>query len=610
MTAVPQQVTDFLMDSGPFDLLDEGLRSQIAKQSAIIYLAAENQDEMLATHRDSLYLIQSGQFSVKDCDGALKHLSDGDYFGYAALLDEVSYKLDLTVDSPGLVLCIPKAAFDIAMSHPKISQFFNAAKDDVLQHDAVSDSNSMWLHKPLYEVAETLPITVSQTDSIQSAAALMSQMRISSVLIIEENDLIGIVTDRDLRNRVVAVGMNMQLPVKQIMTEKPAYLTKNKTLFDAVALMNEKSINHLPVLDEVTNAPVGMITATDIFKQQRNNVLFVISDISKANNLYELTRCSWQLPHYFASSAKRPGDFDIVGKVLSQATDVMTRKLITFFQQQHGQAPMPYCWLVYGSQAREDQTMGSDQDNALLLARVPNSEEAEYFEKMAEYVCLGLGKCGIKLCDGNIMASNPELRQSLDAAIEQSKVWVRQPTPEAMLAFNIFLDARAAAGDSSLFKRLQSERKSLFKQSMFLAALARQANESSVPLSMFQKFVYTKNRKEKDSIDLKHTAIAIINNLVRIHALANEITLPGTIARLESLPSDCGIASTDIKNLKDIWLFLNRLRWRHQLNNKVQDNFIRISDLSSIEKHQLKAAFQAIHRAQQAAVLKYSGGIG
>ncbi|MDT0627487.1 DUF294 nucleotidyltransferase-like domain-containing protein [Alteromonas sp. W364] len=610
MTAVPQQVTDFLKESGPFDLLDEERLNQIAKQSSIIYLAAENQDEMLSTHSDSLYLIQSGQFSVKDSDGALKHLSDGDYFGYAALLDEVSYKLDLTVDSPGLVLCIPKAAFDIAMSHPKISQFFNAAKDDVLQHDAVSDSNSMWLHKPLYEVAETLPITVSQTDSIQSAAALMSQMRISSVLIIEENDLIGIVTDRDLRNRVVAVGMNMQLPVKQIMTEKPAYLTKNKTLFDAVALMNEKSINHLPVLDEVTNAPVGMITATDIFKQQRNNVLFVISDISKANNLYELTRCSWQLPHYFASSAKRPGDFDIVGKVLSQATDVMTRKLITFFQQQHGQAPMPYCWLVYGSQAREDQTMGSDQDNALLLAREPNSEEAEYFEKMAEYVCLGLGKCGIKLCDGNIMASNPELRQSLDAAIEQSKIWVRQPTPEAMLAFNIFLDARAAAGDSSLFKRLQSERKSLFKQSMFLAALARQANESSVPLSMFQKFVYTKNRKEKDSIDLKHTAIAIINNLVRIHALANEITLPGTIARLESLPSDCGIASTDIKNLKDIWLFLNRLRWRHQLNNKVQDNFIRISDLSSIEKHQLKAAFQAIHRAQQAAVLKYSGGIG
>jgi CBS domain-containing protein len=610
MNAVPQQVTDFLQQSGPFDMLDIEQVHDIARHSNIIYLAAENQDEMLSTHKDALYLIQSGQFSVKDCDGALKHLSEGDYFGYAALLDNVSYKLDVTVDSPGLVLCMPKEWFDKAMLHPKMKQFFHAAKDDVLQHDAVTDSNSMWLHKPLFEVAETLPITISQTDTIQSAGALMSEKRISSVLIIENNQLIGIVTDRDLRNRVVAVGLDMQLPVKQIMTKTPAFLTKNKTLFDAVCLMNEISINHLPVLDEITNAPVGMITATDVFKQQRNNVLFVISDISTANNLYELTRCSWQLPHYFASSARRPGDFDIVGKVLSQATDVMTRKLITFFGQKNGQAPMPYCWLVFGSQAREDQTMGSDQDNALLLAEEPNEEQAAYFEKMAKYVCLGLGKCGIKLCDGNIMASNPELRMSLNASIEQSKSWVRQPSPEAILSFNIFLDVRSVAGDSSLFLRLQEERKTLFQQSLFLAALARQANEGSVPLSMFQKFVYAKDKKVKDSIDLKHTVIAIINNVVRIHALANGITIPSTVGRLNALPENSGVSSQDIKNLRDIWLFLNRLRWRHQLNNKVQDNFIRVSDLSSIEKHQLKAAFQAIHRAQQTAVLKYSGGIG
>jgi CBS domain-containing protein len=467
MNAVPQQVTDFLQQSGPFDMLDIEQLNDIARHSHIIYLAAENQDEMLSTHKDALYLIQSGQFSVKDCDGALKHLSEGDYFGYAALLDNVSYKLDVTVDSPGLVLCMPKEWFDKAMLHPKINQFFHAAKDDVLQHDAVTDSNSMWLHKPLFEVAETLPITISQTDTIQSAGALMSEKRISSVLIIENNQLIGIVTDRDLRNRVVAVGLDMQLSVKQIMTKTPAFLTKNKTLFDAVCLMNELSINHLPVLDEITNAPVGMITATDIFKQQRNNVLFVISDISKANNLYELTRCSWQLPHYFASSARRPGDFDIVGKVLSQATDVMTRKLITFFGQKNGQAPMPYCWLVFGSQAREDQTMGSDQDNALLLAEEPNEEQAAYFEKMAKYVCLGLGKCGIKLCDGNIMASNPKLRMSLNASIEQSKSWVRQPSPEAILSFNIFLDVRSVAGDSSLFLRLQEERNTVSTVSFF-----------------------------------------------------------------------------------------------------------------------------------------------
>jgi len=610
MSSVPNQVIEFLQQSGPFDLLSNDMLINIAKKSQIIYLAAENQQGFLEQHAKSLFLIQSGQFSIKDSDGELQHLSEGDYFNYASLLDDVDYTLQVSVESPGLVLCIPAETFKLALSNPKVSQFFEASKSAVVHSEAVKDSNSMWLYKPLSDVIETKPITIPQTHSIQSAGALMSKHRISSILIIEDNQLLGIVTDRDLRNRVVAPGLNMQLPVKQIMTQNPAYLSHNKTLFDAVCVMNEKTINHLPILHETTREPLGMITATDIFRQQRSNVLFVISDISKAKNLYELTRCAWQLPHYFASSAKRLGDFDIVGKVLSQATDIMTRKLITFFQQQHGEAPMAYCWLVYGSQAREDQTMGSDQDNALLLADQPNEEQATYFAKMADYVCLGLGKCGIKLCEGNIMASNHKLRKSLSQAIEEAKAWVRQPSPDAMLKFNIFLDTRAAAGDVSLLQRLQKERSGMFKQSMFLAALARQANEHSVPLSIFHKFVYAKGRSDKDSIDIKTSAVAILNNIVRIYSLASGILVPGTVERLQFLPSDCGMSSADRKNLADIWLFLNRLRLRHQLTNKVHDNYVRIGDLSSLEKHQLKAALKAIHRSQQTTVLKFSGGIG
>jgi CBS domain-containing protein len=199
---------------------------------------------------------------------------------------------------------------------------------------------------------------------------------------------------------------------------------------------------------------------------------------------------------------------------------------------------------------------------------------------------------------------------SFDSAVKEAERWVENPTPQAILDFNIFLDARCAAGDSKLFENLQLQRKELLNQSSLLAALARNANESSVPLSMFQKFVYAKNAEYKDSIDLKKSAVAIINNLVRLYALNMGLTIPGTVARLKNLSIKSGLSDKDRANLIDIWLFMNRLRWRHQLSNHVQDNFVRISDLSSIEKHQLKAAFQAIHRSQQAAVLKFSGGIG
>lgn len=610
MTAIAQQVMSFLKEAGPFAELDEAVLNSVAKKSQMLYLTTENNQSLLAEHKDSLFIIQNGQYGVKDCDGPIKHLSDGDYFGYSRLLNGVDYTITIEVDNPGIVLSIPRSEFVKCMDTPSFARFFTAQNDDALENQAVSDSNSMWLYKPLHEVISHEPVFVSPNQSIVDTAQCMSENGVSSVLIMEDAELVGVATDRDLRNRVVATGLDTQLPIREIMTTSPAYLTKNKTLFDAICLMSRLSINHLPVLNARTKLPVGMITTTDISRQQRTNVLFVISDLSKSEDTQQLISKARQIPQYLSSSAKRAGDFDIAGKVLSQATDIMTRKLIHFFQKVHGEAPMEYCWLVYGSQAREDQTMGSDQDNALLLEHEPDSEQADYFAKMADYVCTGLGQCGIKLCDGNIMASNPKLRLSIDEAVRESQRWVKSPTPQAILEFNIFLDARAAVGNTKLFETLQEKRKPLFKQGMFLAALARAANENSVPLSMFQKFVYAKNAEYKDSIDLKISAVAILNNLVRLYALGSGLTMPGTIARLKNLDKHSGLSKESRDNLIDIWLLLNRMRWQHQLNNKVNDNLVRLGDLSSIERHQLKAAFKAIHQAQQSAVLHFSGGIG
>ena len=608
MTAMAKQVEDFLNTSAPFDMLDKEQKLELVKHTELIYLTADNVGD-LQKGRASLFLIQNGQFSVQDSDAPLRHLSEGDYFGYTNIMEKRNFSLSISVDSPGLVYCFEASAVTPLFELPAIRNFFDGLRNNALQNHAISDSNSMWLYKGLEDVINKSPVSVDVETSITMAAQIMTNQKVSSLLVTREDKLIGIITDRDLRSRVVAASLDTHLPVSQIMTTNPAQITENRTLFDALALMTERNIHHLPVIDQQTLVPLGMVTASDIIRHQRGNVLFIIGELSKAENLYELTRLSWQLPHYFSAHAKKAGDYDIAGKILSQATDIMTRKLIGFFQQANGKAPMMFAWLVYGSQAREDQTMGSDQDNGLLLAQRPNKAQAEYFAKMAEYVCNGLAKCGIKLCDGNIMASNPDLRLSLDEAIEEAKRWVKAPTKDAIMHFNIFLDVRCAAGDVSLFKQLQRKRAPLMQQNMFLAALTRNSNEISVPLSMFQKFIYEKGRKEKDVIDLKTRAVALINNIARIYALADGVTLPNTLARLEALSSNSQLSKRDATNLRDIWLFLNRLRWRHQLENKVTDNRVSISSLSSIEKHQLKAAFKAIERTNQAMVMKFSGGV-
>ena len=608
MTAMAKQVEDFLNTSAPFDMLDKEQKLELVKHTELIYLTADNVGD-LQKGKSSLFLIQNGQFSVQDSDAPLRHLSEGDYFGYTNIMEKRNFSLSISVDSPGLVYCFEASAVTPLFELPAIRNFFDGLRNNALQNHAISDSNSMWLYKGLEDVINKSPVSVDVETSITVAAQIMTNQKVSSLLVTREDKLIGIITDRDLRSRVVAASLDIHLPVSHIMTPNPAQIMGNRTLFDALALMTERNIHHLPVIDQQTLVPLGMVTASDIIRHQRGNVLFIIGELSKAENLYELTRLSWQLPHYFSAHAKKAGDYDIAGKILSQATDIMTRKLIGFFQQANGKAPMMFAWLVYGSQAREDQTMGSDQDNGLLLAERPSETQAEYFAKMADYVCNGLAKCGIKLCDGNIMASNPKLRLSLEEAIEEAKRWVKAPTKDAIMHFNIFLDVRCAAGDISLFKQLQRQRAPLMKQNMFLAALTRNSNEISVPLSMFQKFIYEKGRKEKDVIDLKTRAVALINNIARIYALADGVTLPNTLARLDALSENSQLSKRDATNLRDIWLFLNRLRWRHQLENKVTDNRVSVSSLSSIEKHQLKAAFKAIERTNQAMVMKFSGGV-
>ena len=608
MTAMAKQVEDFLNTSAPFDILDKEQKLELVKHTELIYLTADNVGD-LQKGKSSLFLIQNGQFSVQDSDAPLRHLSEGDYFGYTNIMEKRNFSLSISVDSPGLVYCFEASAVTPLFELPAIRNFFDGLRNNALQNHAISDSNSMWLYKGLEDVINKSPVSVDVETSITAAAQLMTTQKVSSLLVTREDKLIGIITDRDLRSRVVAASLDIHLPVSHIMTPNPAQIMGNRTLFDALALMTERNIHHLPVIDQQTLVPLGMVTASDIIRHQRGNVLFIIGELSKAENLYELTRLSWQLPHYFSAHAKKAGDYDIAGKILSQATDIMTRKLIGFFQQANGKAPMMFAWLVYGSQAREDQTMGSDQDNGLLLAERPSEAQAEYFAKMADYVCNGLAKCGIKLCDGNIMASNSKLRLSLEEAIEEAKRWVKAPTKDAIMHFNIFLDVRCAAGDISLFKQLQRQRAPLMKQNMFLAALTRNSNEISVPLSMFQKFIYEKGRKEKDVIDLKTRAVALINNIARIYALADGVTLPNTLARLDALSENSQLSKRDATNLRDIWLFLNRLRWRHQLENKVTDNRVSVSSLSSIEKHQLKAAFKAIERTNQAMVMKFSGGV-
>ena len=184
MTAIPQQSLEFLSNSAPFDQLSSDDLRSVAQQVHVAYVTQENAEQILSEQSGKLYLISSGQFSIKDNDGPIRHLSEGDYFGYSNLLDNLSRAPELEVDSAGLVYCISAQSFQLLLEdNPSFSRFFRDLNADQIQTQAVNDSKSMWLYKRIEDGLKREPISTDVATTIIEAVKLMSEQQVSSLLI-------------------------------------------------------------------------------------------------------------------------------------------------------------------------------------------------------------------------------------------------------------------------------------------------------------------------------------------------------------------------------------------------------------------------------------------
>ena len=430
-------------------------------------------------------------------------------------------------------------------------------------HQALNETHTRWLYKSVSSLIKREPLCITPGESVQSAAELMSAHGVSSIMVMDNTQLIGIVTDRDLRNRVVSKGFNTQLPIKQIMTEAPAFLTQHKTIFDAICVMNTRGIHHLPIVNEDSGSVLGMVTNTDISKQQRSNLLFMMSDLSNANNLQELAGFAWRIPEYVSDTANQASDAQIASKIVAQSIDIVTRKLINWYEKENGEAPLAYCWLALGAQAREDQLLPTKQSNAILLARSPSHSEAEYFTALANYVCMGLGECGIKLASNNLMACNPELQLSVDDAMDELKACLSHQNTVDMTALISTLDLRTVAGNDNVLQKFLLARAKLFENKTFITHLFSLNMEAKMMQHDMASVEHMTNNS--DIFSMCNMCLARINKLISFYALAKNIPELSTLKRLHSLSHSGLLISEHFDDLTNAWLFLNTLIWRKQL---------------------------------------------
>jgi CBS domain-containing protein len=272
---------------------------------------------------------------------------------------------------------------------------------------------------------------------------------------------------------------------------------------------------------------------------------------------------------------------------------------------------MRYAWIAYGSQGRQELTLHSDQDNALILAdEFRHPDQAEYFAQLARAVCDGLAACGFVHCPGDMMATNPDWRRTPTSWRDLFSDWITHTDPQkARLACNLF-DFRVIHGDADLARPLRDtiSRESPRHESLLAHLVANRCTKAP-PLGLFRQFVVVSEGAHEGELDIKRHGILPIVDLARIHALAAGVGEVGTLARLRAAAGSALLSHEGAETLEAAFNFLLGLRTRHQtqqlLHGLPPDNFIAPATLTATNRQQLRDAFLAIDRQQKALLLAY-----
>jgi CBS domain-containing protein len=561
-----------------------------------------------------LVLVESGavELSDPDADWAVC-LVAGEVFGAGASPLYHQEVCQATAVQACVLQSLPLPVLAAACrEHPELALFFPALPPPQPGAAAGSVDGGAGLNllaTPVRTLVQRAPVVLPPTTPIRAAAELMQEQRVSSVLLVEREHLFGLVTDRDLRNRVLAQGLDPARPVADIATLAPLTVQGGSPAFEALLLMARHNIHHVPVMEGARIA--GMLTATDLTEQHTTSAVYLAGDIHKQASVEGLARVAMRVPRLLRHLAAADASAYSAGHIVTAITDALTTRLVQLAEAALGPAPVDYVWVAAGSQARNEQSAKTDQDNCLVLDDAyDEARHGDYFRAFSRFVCDGLDACGYVHCPGGMMAMTDRWRQPWQRWMQYFRQWLEQPDPMALMLTSVFFDQRAIHGRTALLESLRAEvLRRTRGNSLFLAHLVGNALKHRPPLGLFGSIAVPRGGEHPGRIDLKHGGIVPIVDLARIYALAAGVEAVNTHDRLEQAGGSGEVSAEGARDLRDALEFLGKQRIAHQARQIAQgqaaDNFLALEELSSFERSHLRDAFGVVQRLQSVLAQRY-----
>lgn len=452
--------------------------------------------------------------------------------------------------------------------------------------------------------ASPLPLAACSLDTpVQKAAAVMARANSSAILVqAPTGEPIGIVTDQDLRNRALAAGLPPSQPIASIMSAPLVRIEDRALLFEAARVMQEKKVQHLVVTDE-RGAARGILTGTEILHAQRHAIGALLAEIQEGRSPEELRDSRAKLPVFIKALLESGARVESVTRIMTAVSDAVLVRLIALAEAELGPPPAAYAFVVLGSEAREEQTLATDQDNALIYADVPpeRSEAVQaYFLRLGEKVCGGLDLAGYRRCKGEVMACNPKWCQPLAQWRRYFSECVTAANPQDLLDVNVFFDFRCAHGEAEQVRRLREHLRQLLAgegRNTFFFHLAQSTLQFKAPRGFFGNIQLESSGEHPAAFNVKAAIIPLVN-FARMYALQNGFAETNTLERLRRLREQGLLLPSSHDELAQAYTALMQMRLTHQAaqigRGAEPDNLIDLRELTQLDRSVLKKIFADI----------------
>lgn len=587
----------FLRATPPFDALPAPDFERAAEALEVVFAPAGHvfisRD---GTPADHLFLIRKGLARFERDGETVQVVEPGELFGFTSVLAGAT-PFTVVADEDVLAYRLPAAIVRGLLAHPAFARHFTHSLADRLRW-ATEPARVVAggdLHLPVERLVRRAALTVDETATVAETAGLMREAQVSAALVAGTET--GIVTDRDLRNRVLARGVAADTPIGRVASRPVISVQAGTPVFEVWHALVTHGVHHLPV----TRGPdvLGIVSDTDLLRHQTSGPTALFARIERLDPARDLHGYAAGVARMVATLAEAGLDALRIARLVSRLNDALVDHLIRLAAAELGPPPCDFAWMVFGAEGRFEQLLITDQDNALVYAEATPGART-YFDALADRVVAWLIEAGFPPCPGGYMATR--WCDSLAGWLDRYRGWMDEPTGPALLNTATFLDGRRASGTLDL-EPIDEVALGARHHGAWLSRLAHDALRFTPPIGAFGHL------RDASRIDLKRDGLTPIVGLARVLGLAAGARARATVERLDAAAREGLLSGEGALTLGEAYRFLLSLRLRTQLDaiaaRRDPPATLRSVDLRSVEVRHLKEAFRAVRDAQRALALRF-----